>query len=208
MKVIKNSEFIKSDMIEALTMLGFDYVEMNFYRRIETLKDGSQLIIYCEIYDDCVNVNVYKDTEELDTQTFKWPIKFIDYVEKLLKSYNIESIELVPFDAKTKICGMTNVYARTNSRDFADKLIRVKSSNIWSYAFQPRNDKIGDMLIQFKNKQGGPADIYMYYNVPSSLWRRFVAAPSKGHFMWEFIRHVFKYSKLTGDKKTKLANGI
>lgn len=208
MKVTKNSEFIKSDMIEALTMLGFDYVEMNFYRRIETLKDGSQLIIYCEIYDDCVNVNVYKDTEELDTQTFKWPIKFIDYIEKLLKSYNIDSIELVPFDAKTKICGMTNVYARTNSRDLADKLIRVKSSNIWSYAFQPRNDKIGDMLIQFKNKQGGPADIYMYYNVPSSLWRRFVAAPSKGHFMWEFIRHVFKYSKLTGDKKTKLANGI
>ena len=67
---------------------------------------------------------------------------------------------------------------------------------------------MGDMLMQFKAKNGGPGDIYIYYNVPNKLWQRFVAAPSVGHFFWENIRNVFTYAKLTGDKRTKLANGI
>ena len=64
------------------------------------------------------------------------------------------------------------------------------------------------MLMQFKAKDGGPGDIYIYYNVPTKIWQRLVAAPSKGHFMWENIRNIFTYAKLTGDKRTKLANGI
>jgi hypothetical protein len=62
--------------------------------------------------------------------------------------------------------------------------------------------------MQFKAKNGGPGDIYIYYDVPTKIWQRFVAAPSKGHFMWEYIRNVFTYAKLTGDKRTHLPNGI
>ena len=97
---------------------------------------------------------------------------------------------------------------KTTTQDFVKKLARVKSSNVWSYAFQPKDEKTGDMLMQFKKKDGGPGDIYIYYNVPNKIWQRLVAAPSKGHAFWAMIRNVYTYAKLTGDKRTKLANGI
>lgn len=97
---------------------------------------------------------------------------------------------------------------KTSTQDFVKKLARVKSSNVWSYAFQPKTDKIGDMLMQFKRKDGGPGDIYIYYDVPSKIWQRLVAAPSKGHAFWELIRNIYTYAKLTGDKRTHLPNGI
>ena len=62
--------------------------------------------------------------------------------------------------------------------------------------------------MQFKRKDGGPGDIYIYYNVPNKIWQRLVASPSKGHAFWALIRNVYTYAKLTGDKRTKLANGI
>ena len=97
---------------------------------------------------------------------------------------------------------------KTTTQDFVKKLARVKSSNVWSYAFQPKDDKVGDMLMQFKASNGGPGDIYIYYNVPSKIWQRLVAAPSKGHAFWQLIRNVYTYAKLTGDKRTHLPNGI
>lgn len=114
----------------------------------------------------------------------------------------------------------TNIFAKkdhntaqrnkTTTQDFVKKLARVKSSNVWSYAFQPKDKYVGDMLMQFKGKQGGPGDIYIYYNVPNKIWQRLVAAPSKGHFFWENIRNNvnIRYAKLTGDKRTHLPNGI
>ena len=112
----------------------------------------------------------------------------------------------------------TNIFAKkghntaqrnkTTTQDFVTKLAKVKSSNVWAYAFQPKDKYVGDMLMQFKGKQGGPGDIYIYYNVPNKIWQRLVAAPSKGHFMWEYIRNIYTYAKLTGDKRTHLPNGI
>jgi hypothetical protein len=105
---------------------------------------------------------------------------------------------------------MTAVTAAISSRDLSKKLQRVKSSNLWSYAFdiKDRKDKFGTMLIQFKGTNGGPGDIYQYFDVPVNLWRRFISATSKGHFFWVYIRNNFKYRKLTGDKKGKLPNAI
>ena len=68
--------------------------------------------------------------------------------------------------------------------------------------------KYGDLYMQFKGRNGGPGDIYVYYDVPTALYRRLVAAPSKGHFFWQYLRNNFIYAKLTGDKKTHLKNGI
>jgi hypothetical protein len=64
------------------------------------------------------------------------------------------------------------------------------------------------MLVQFKGNNGGPGDIYIYYDVPNKIWRQFVAAPSKGAYFWRYIRNTFTYAKLTGDKRTKLKNGV
>jgi len=230
MRIIKASvekieDFRKEDMKDALKLMGFDYLEMNFYRRVDL--DGD-LVLYVELYDDAALLTVYKDNQEVESKRFTVAIRFIDFIEDTLKKYNIEVATLVdPDDMEITDKGITvkatTILAKrsfrqnrhdnsrrekTTTQDFVKKLSRVKSSNVWSYAFQPKDDKIGDMLMQFKSKNGGPGDIYIYYDVPSKIWQRLVAAPSKGHAFWELIRNVFTYAKLTGDKRTHLPNGI
>lgn len=221
--VEKIEDFQKEDMKDALKLMGFDYLEMNFYRRVDL--DGD-LVIYGELYDDAVLVTVYKNNQELASDTISTPIRFIDFIESILNQYDVEYEEVVdPEDIIISdqgiITSATKVFSKsfqnrhdnsrrnkTTTRDFVNQLRRVKSSNVWSYAFQPKDDKFGDMLMQFKAKNGGPGDIYIYYNVPNKLWQRFSVATSKGGFMWKFIRNVFTYAKLTGDKRTHLPNGI
>lgn len=98
----------------------------------------------------------------------------------------------------------------TNARDLTSRLVRVKSSNIWAYGMniESNKDKTGDLMIQFKGRNGGPGDIYMYFNVPVQVWRKLLSAPSKGHAFWVLIRNNFSYRKLTGDKRTHLKNGM
>ena len=205
---------IKSNYTEfsdAIKMLGFEPLEMNFFRRVDKIEDEgyAELIIYCELFDNKVDVSVYKDAMFMsEAPNISSPLEFIDYVEKSLKTYGVASVELQPIDSSITVNGKKIVTAAISSRDFIKKLIKVKSSNMWSYAFEPKDDNIGTMIIQFKGSNGGPDDIYMYYDVPSRIWRQFVAAPSKGAFFWRHIRNIFKYSKLTGDKRTKLPNGI
>jgi len=104
----------------------------------------------------------------------------------------------------------STITASVSSKDITKKMVRVRSSNMWSYAMNVKDPgmKYGDLYIQFKGSQGGPDDVYVYYDVPTALYRRLVAAPSKGHFFWQYIRNNFLYAKLTGDKKTHLKNGI
>lgn len=230
--VEKIEDFQKEDMKDALKLMGFDYLEMNFYRRVDL--DGD-LVIYAELYDDAVLVTVYERNQEVFSDQFSAPTRFIDFVEDTLRQYDIETAEIVEPDelviadngiitASTNdalVTATVSIVAKsfqnrhdtsrrnkTTTQDFVKQLARVKSSNVWSYAFQPKDEKTGDMLMQFKKKDGGPGDIYIYYNVPSKIWQRLVAAPSKGHAFWELIRNVFTYAKLTGDKRTYLPNGI
>lgn len=97
-----------------------------------------------------------------------------------------------------------------SSKDLLDTLVRVKSSNIYSYGMDVDNieDNVGDVVVQFKGKNGQPDDIYMYFDVPIIVFRRWVSATSKGIYFWRYIRNNYKYRKLTGDKRTKLPNGI
>ena len=89
-------------------------------------------------------------------------------------------------------------------------LMRVRSSNVWAIGYQVRNEnpKIGDVYVQFKGKEGGSGDVYKYYDVPSSLYRKMITTPSKGAFVWKYLRTNFLYSKLTGDKRGKLKNAV
>lgn len=97
-----------------------------------------------------------------------------------------------------------------SSRAAAQNLIRVsRSSNVWAYGFQgDANSNTGTMYIQFKGNNGGPGDIYAYYDVPKSLYRKWIVAPSAGHFFHANIRNNFWYAKLTGDKRGKLRNAV
>ena len=209
---LADNKFNYEEMTEAILMMGFEPLEMNFFRRIDEIEDEnySRLIIYCELFSDKAEVTTYKDAMMVSSATVQSALEFIDTVESQLKTYGNEGVTLVPFDANVTINGQPIMAKsdRMTTKDFIKKLIRVKSSNMWSYAFQPKDYNKGDMLIQFKGANGGPDDIYIYYDVPTKIWQKFVAAPSKGHFMWQYIRNVFKYAKLTGDKRTKLPNGI
>ena len=120
------------------------------------------------------------------------------------QKYNIYTTAFVSIEDRSAIL------ASINTRDLMKNMVRVKSSNVWSYAMNIRNrkDKFGDVLVQFKNKAGGPGDVYIYYDVPSTLYRRWQSAPSKGHFFWVYIRNNFKYSKLTGNKRGVLPNAV
>lgn len=100
--------------------------------------------------------------------------------------------------------------ANRSSRELASNLVRVKSSNIWSYGInlKDRKNKTGDVYVQFKGNKGGPGDVYVYYDVPVIIWRKWLSASSKGHYFWKFIRNQFMYSKLTGDRRGKLRNAV
>ena len=206
MRLDRQSRF--QDFSDAFEILGFEPIELNFFRRIEEIDNNSQLIVYAELLEnDTVDVTVYKDANEIENKCISTAIEFIDYIESLLNSYNLGSVKLEPLDSSITVKGQP-IVAKSTSRDFASKLQRVKSSNVWSYAFNPRDEYSGDMLVQFKGNNGGPGDIYIYYDVPNKIWRQFVAAPSKGHYFWQYIRNTFTYAKLTGDKRTKLKHGV
>lgn len=102
------------------------------------------------------------------------------------------------------------VTAAINVKNLASQLFRVKSSNIWAYRLflRDRHDKTGDLIVQFKDKNGGAGHVYIYYDVPFMLFRNWQATQSKGHYFWKHIRPYFKYSKLTGDKIGKLKNAV
>lgn len=104
----------------------------------------------------------------------------------------------------------SNIFASISTKEITKNMVRAKSSNIWSYAINVRNakDSMGDMYIQFKGRDGGPDDIYMYFDVPIRIYRRFVTATSKGHFFWQYIRNNYKYRKLTGNKRGVLPNAV
>lgn len=102
------------------------------------------------------------------------------------------------------------IEAAISTKDITNNLVRVKSSNVWSYGINIRHngDRTGDVYAQFKDKNGGPGNIYVYFDVPIEVYRRWVTAPSKGHYFWLYIRNNYRYAKLTGDKRTKLKNGV
>ena len=125
----------------------------------------------------------------------------------LAKSEYPEIVDLVFCDTTSR---KQVIQCAISTRDLTKNMSRVKSSNVWSIGINVREygDKTGDVLAQFKDKNGGPGDIYIYYDIPVKLYRMWVVANSKGHFLWKYIRNNFKYSKLTGDKRGKLPNAV
>lgn len=100
------------------------------------------------------------------------------------------------------------IMAARSLRDLVNHIVRVKSSNVWGYNIDTSDGGVGDVVVQFKNESGGPGDVYQYFDVPVRVYRRWAGAPSKGHYFWQNIRNNFKYRKLTGDKRGKLANAV
>lgn len=132
----------------------------------------------------------------------------IAFIEKFLQDFNSDFIVSSSLHDPNETKQL--VQAAITTKDLSKNMVRVKSSNVWSYTINIRDskDRTGNVLVTFKGKNGGPEDTYIYYDVPVTLWRKWVSAPSKGSFFWRHIRNAFRYSKLTGDKRGKLPNAV
>lgn len=192
-KRMNNLVIFESDEIDNISLI---YINGNYRFRI---KDENEEWIY-----PMWNENVFHSPDDafdwLDIHDLKSVSEDnIDYDDSVFSS-----IILIPSSERH------SVFATTSSRDLKNLLSRVRSSNVWAYGINPHSahSEMGDVIVQFKNKNGGAGDIYIYYDVPKTVYNRWQSAPSKGHYFWNYIRDNFRYSKLTGDKKGKLKNAV
>ena len=135
---------------------------------------------------------------------------------KVSESLQIEAMYFCKTSARDEIeasilSSKCPIFAGISSKDITKSMVRVKSSNVWSYAIniRDRHDPVGDVYVQFKGDHGGPGDVYVYYDIPIRVWKKILSATSKGHAVWQYLRNNSNgYSKLTGDKRGKLPNAI
>ena len=170
----------RTDYIEAMKLLGFTASNRDTYKSEDIFCSykGNSLVLK--------HKNTYFATVKIENA-----IRFIECAMQV----GISSIPIT---------------AAINTKNLAQNLVRVRSSNVWAVGFNVKNkgDNIGDLIIQFKGKNGGGSDVYIYYDVPVKVYRRFLNSTSKGHFVWTDIRNNYNYSRLTGTKRGVLPNAI
>ena len=67
--------------------------------------------------------------------------------------------------------------------------VPVESSNVHSYSWEKQGaEGQGNMIVRYKNKQGGSGPVYRYIGTPKSVYEGMEAAPSKGGFVWDRLR--------------------
>lgn len=64
----------------------------------------------------------------------------------------------------------------------------VNSSNIQSIGYD-----VQSAVLEVEFKSG---DVYQYFNLPDSLYQRFLQAPSHGQFLNDYIRYNYRYQKV------------
>lgn len=169
-----------NDYQDCMELFGFEKQDTNIYKSgdISCSYRGNNLIIKH-------NTTVYATTD------FGRAILFIEAAMQV-------TTETLP------------IMAAINTKNLAQNLVRVRSSNVWAIGFNVRKagDNVGDLIIQFKNKNGGAGPVYIYYDVNVKVYRRFINSTSKGHFVWTDIRNNYKYSRLTENKRGVLPNAI
>lgn len=212
--------------IEQLNMLGYydnDFSD-DFYRSPEDDLKFSKVSIASEPDDQLFHVDSIIDVDGTEKEDHFKTNQFNKLIDHIISFFDKNGIEVFASTIITntnsnsakvlsaiQTRNRNNVFAAITSRDISSTMSRVKSSNIWSMTIdiKDRKNKFGDLYIQFKGTNGGPTGgIYKYYDVPIKIYRAFITAPSKGHFFWQYIRNVYKYSKLDGNKRGVLPNAI
>lgn len=195
---------------DTLSQLGYEYEEgTSIFRKSD---DGIQSTVFIveDIFIVESEVITYHDSHKTNYEKERYETNdFEDLTDHIVEFFDNNGVEIfssVFLDSKSH-----PIFAAISSRDVSKNMVRVKSSNIWSYCIDIKNrgDKFGTVYVQFKGKEGGPnGGLYRYYDVPIKLWRQWIGANSKGHFFWKNIRNAFKYSKLDGDRRGKLPNAV
>jgi len=75
---------------------------------------------------------------------------------------------------------------------YPDFYIPVDSSNVQEFGYVPEDQTL---FVRFLDKGRGAA-LYVYYEVEPDIYADFMAAPSKGKFIWSHLRDRYDYEKL------------
>ena len=195
-----------SEYREAMHLMGFFQVDDKF--SMNSCIGQHRISATSELSADTIIIKYWLDNRKIQSCTKANSVEdAILSAEKILGSYGWAVFE----EKKSSFVNLAQrICAAINTIDLASRLFRVKSSNVWAYRLfmRDRHDKTGDLVVQFKNRNGGPGDVYQYYDVPFTLFRKWQATTSKGHFFWKYIRNYYRYSKLTGDKIGRLQNAV
>ena len=204
---------LTQDQVEQLNMLGYfkhpctaDFVcgLVGCESKVHTTANG---FLFVTSATNTVSVTPKPSFDSLVDYVLDYQYKNAPY-----EHFERQSVERGTWNTQKSVLCSTYVCAKSNrksSRDVSRNLVRVKSSNIWSYGVQTELGKnTCDLYVQFKNPTGGPGDVYQYFDFPIRAWKKFITAPSKGHFFWKYVRNNYRYRKLTGDKRGKLPNAI
>ena len=203
-----------AEIEDALTSIGFTRATEQFWQDIPVYKmsvDGDEhtIDIVVLVFEDALALQLYVDGLRLPESRVPKVSndigKLLKTVDRFLAKYDMSIFAFTELDAT-----QSKAIMAASTRELAQKLMRVKSSNVWAYYLNVKNygDDKGDLLVQFKARNGGPGDIYIYYDVPIRVFHRWQSAPSKGHYFWQYIRNVYQYHKLTGNKRGVLPNAI
>ena len=194
---------MSSDDIEfIIDMYGFNNVGHNKW-----IKDVGNEQLTLMVHPDGDKLSIFEKTKgkffSNKKHTFDEAIDVIDFLDKEDPAEVLSYTSIDEFKQSVTAAGKS-------ARDVMKNMVRVKSSNLWSYCIEikDRHDKTGTMYIQFKGKNGGPGDVYEYEDVLISDWRKMLSSPSKGHAFWKLIRNRYPYRKLTGNKRGVLRNAI
>ena len=193
------------DFKEAMHILGFYQIEDSF--SMSCTSGGVKISASVSKSDESIDMRFFVNGRKVTSASRNSIEDTILCIEETLSKYGWSAFSQVKSSCR-RIAH--SIFAAINTSDLSSRLFRVKSSNVWAYRLfmRDRHDKTGDLIVQFKARDGGPGDVYQYYDVPFTLFRRWQATTSKGHFFWKYIRNYYKYAKLTGDKRGKLANAI
>jgi len=72
-------------------------------------------------------------------------------------------------------------------------MIPVDSSNVKDFGYV---DEDQTLFVGFIAKGNQPESRYVYYEVEPEMYAEFMAAPSKGKFIWTNLRDRYQYEKL------------
>lgn len=69
----------------------------------------------------------------------------------------------------------------------------VDSSNVQSFGY---DEGERDLYVRFLAKATYPSTLYVYHMVEPDIFDQFFAAPSKGKFVWKYLRDRYDYERL------------
>lgn len=209
-----NENELFAEFEDAMSMLGFTLSEDSYYTQSDVVYEDNSIpgVNMCCVYDQGTIYMTVKTSDNKTVKQFTKDItRMIRFFERSIVKYSeTKSIYSHAYMTSVEDRNQYNIEAGISTRDMMKNLVRVKSSNMWGMAMniKTRKDRFGDVIVQFKGKNGGPGDVYQYFDVPVPLYRRWIGATSKGHFFWQYIRDVYSYRKLTGNKRGVLPNAV